>query len=168
MARLIIVVLLLVNAALAAWLWHDLNRPEPDFASRERNAEAVRVMAVVPPSEGAARAARRQGQADALARANCVALTGLASEERPGVRDAIAGLALGERVREIDTSATTGSFVFRNPDATLLGWLGRLQRGLDAARLEEVDCAQGAPGPATTAGTSPAPVAPFAPPGGRR
>lgn len=179
MARVMVIVLLLLNAGTGAWLWHDFHRPEPNFSSRERNAEAVRIVSAVPPSEGAARAANREGQAGSLSGAACVALAGLAAEEAPGVREAIGRLGLGDRVRELGGAppSAPSTFVFQNPDAALLAWLGRLQRGLDAARLEKANCPPGAPLPGpppvpTDGGAPPppstAPVAPPAPPGGRK
>lgn len=164
MARLTVVVLLLVNAALAAWLWHDLKRPEPNFTSREKDADAIRVAAVVPPSQSAARAAARQRKAGALADAPCVSLVGLSPEELPGVRAAIAGLGLGDRAREAAGPGSAPAFVFRDPDAALLAWLGRLQRGLDDARLDNAGC-PGTVESVPAAATAPAPVEP--PPGRR-
>lgn len=160
MARVMAILLLLLNVALGAWLWHDFRRPEPDFSARERNPEAVRIVSAVPPSEGAARAASRGAEAGALSGAACVAIAGLSPDEIVGVREAVAGLGLGERVRELGGATTTGTsgFIFLGPDAALLAWLGRLKRGLDAARLERVEC----PAPVN------APVTPPAPPGGRR
>lgn len=158
MARLIFFLLLVANAGLAAWLWQSRPPPAPDPATREVNPEAVRIVSVVPPSEGAARQADRKRQATTLESSGCVALAGLASEEVGGVREALSGLGLGERVREETPTGKPASFVFREPDAALLAWLSRLQRGLDAARLESVPCPTAAPPP---------PVAP-GPPAGRR
>lgn len=161
MARLTFLLLLLANVGLAAWLWHDVQRPGPDFASRGRDVSAVQVVAAVPPSIGAARAAALREQANALGGATCVALAGLTASEEPGVRDAVTRLALGDRVREVGGPGAGATFVFRAPDAGLLAWLGRLQRGLDGARLEGQECPPLAP-PAAP------PVALTPPPGGRR
>ena len=140
MARLIFVALLLANVGFAAWLWQSRPAPVPDPSAREVNRDAVRIVSVVPPSEGANRQADRRRQAGALKGPGCVILTGLAADQRGGVREAIAGLALGNRVREQTGAGSPEGFLFRDPDEALLAWLSRLQRGLDAARIEPAAC----------------------------
>lgn len=162
MARLIVFALLLANAGFAAWLWQSRPPPPTDPSGREVNPEAVRIVSVVPPSESANRQADRRRQAGALSGPGCVALTGVAADQREGVREAIAGLALGDRVREQTGAGAREGFIFREPDPALLAWLSRLQRGLDAARIEPAPC------PDAPATPPPAPPVAPTPPAGRR
>lgn len=100
MSRLIFFLLLVAALALGAHLWLSEQAQKSDFSMRERNAEAVTIVAVVPPTVAALAAEESRRTRQGLAGAACVEFSGIGAADVARARKAFAALELGERLSE--------------------------------------------------------------------
>ena len=112
MSRLLFFLLLLAALALGAHLWLTAQAEIPDFASRERNRDEVRIVAVTPPTVAAKRAEETRQVMQSLVGAACVEFSGIAAGDATRAHDAFAALKLGDRLTERRVEEITRHWVF--------------------------------------------------------
>ena len=100
MSRLLFFLLLIAVLGLGAHLWLSSQAEVPDFAAREKNRDAIRVVAVTPPIDAARRAEQTRQAMQSLAGAACVEFSGIAAGDAARAHDAFAALKLGDRLTE--------------------------------------------------------------------
>jgi hypothetical protein len=114
-ARFLFFVLLVACVAFGVQIALTQPQGPPDVSGRERNAAAIRILAVTPP-DAAARAAQETRRAvQALAGAACVEFSGVKPADLPRARDAFAALRLGDRLAERPIENVTRYWVFIPP-----------------------------------------------------
>ena len=112
MSRLLFFLLLIAALALGAHLWLTSQAETPDFTAREKNRDAIRIVAVTPPGDAAKRAEQTRIALQSLAGAACVEFSGIAPADAPRAHDAFAALQLGERLTERRVEDITRHWVF--------------------------------------------------------
>ena len=115
MSRLLFFLLLVANLAFGAHLWLSAGREKADFATRERNRDEVRIVAVTPPVIAARKAEETRAQVQSLAGAACVEFAGVAPTELTQARQAFAAMQLGDRLLERRVEEITRYWVFVPP-----------------------------------------------------
>ena len=139
MSRLLFFLLLIAALALGAHLWLSAQAEVPDFAAREKNRDAIRIVAVTPPSDAAKRAEQARQAMQSLAGAACVEFSGIAAADAARAHDAFATLQLGNRLTERRVEEITRHWVYipaardRRTAETMVGDLRR--RGLNDVSL---------------------------------
>ena len=117
MSRLLFFLLLLAVLGFGAHLWLSAQDAHADPAARERNADAIRIVSVTPPSAAASEAARMRRETRGLAGAACVEFAGIGPADAARARQAFAALALGDRLSERRTEDVSRYWVFVPPAA---------------------------------------------------
>ena len=112
MSRFVFFLLLLAILALGAHVWLTSQVEKVDFASRERNRDEVRIVAVTPPSIAARTAEDNRKAAQSLVGAACVEFSGIAANDAFRAREAFASLQLGTRITERRIEEITRYWVF--------------------------------------------------------
>lgn len=115
MSRLLFFLLLIANLAFGAHLYLASQAEKVDFATREKNRDDVKLVAVTPPLVAAQRAEESRRTAQSLAGAACVEFFGVAASDMPRARDAFAALQLGDRLVERKVEEITRHWVFVAP-----------------------------------------------------
>ncbi|MGE0355660.1 MAG: hypothetical protein AB7P08_01975 [Burkholderiales bacterium] len=115
MSRLLFFLLLIANVAFGAHLWLVAPPAEPDFSRRERNREAARIVAVIPPVIAARRAEETRQQVQSLAGAACVEVAGIRPADVAQAREAFAAMQLGDRLTERKVEEITRHWVYIPP-----------------------------------------------------
>ena len=115
MSRLVFFLLLLAVLALGAHLWLSAQAETADFASREKNRDEIRIVAVTPPTVAARRNEETRKAMQSLAGAACVELSGIAPADAARAHDAFAALQLGDRLVERRVEEITRHWVFVAP-----------------------------------------------------
>ena len=112
MSRLLFFLLLIAVLALGAHLWLSSQAEVPDFTARERNRDAIRIVAVTPPGDAAKRAEQNRRAMQSLAGAACVEFSGIAAADAARAHEAFASLKLGDRLTERRVEEITRHWVF--------------------------------------------------------
>ena len=115
MFRFLFFLLLLAGGGFAIHLWLTLPADKPDFSTREKNRDEVRIVAVTPPPDAARNSAEAQRAQQNLAGAACVEFAGIPAADAPRARTAFAALALGDRLSERRVEEITRHWVFIPP-----------------------------------------------------
>ena len=116
MSRFLFFLLLLAVLGLGAHVWLTSQSAEKtDFAARERNRDAVRIVAVTPPAIAARRVEDTRKTQQNLVGAACVEFSGIAANDAFRAREAFASLQLGARVSERRIEEITRYWVFMPP-----------------------------------------------------
>lgn len=115
MSRLLFFLLLIANLAFGAHLYLSSQAEKVDFATREKNRDEVKLVAVTPPLVAAKRAEETRLTVQSLAGAACVEFFGVAAADMPRAREAFAALQLGERLVERKVEEITRHWVFVSP-----------------------------------------------------
>ncbi|HLX22174.1 MAG TPA: hypothetical protein VKR38_02415 [Usitatibacter sp.] len=115
MFRFLFFLLLLAAGGLGIHLWLTAAAEKPDFSTREKNREEVRIVAVTPPPDAARDNADAQRAMQNLAGAACVEFAGIAAADAPRARTAFAALTLGDRLSERRVEEITRHWVFIPP-----------------------------------------------------
>ena len=117
MSRFLFFLLLLAVIAFGAHLWLAAESGRPNVASREMNADKVKIVAVVPPVVAARNAEQLQRETQGLAGAACVEFSGIAPADFSRAHDAFAAMHLGDRLSERRIEDVTRYWVFVPPAA---------------------------------------------------
>ena len=112
MSRLLFFLLLIAVLALGAHLWLSSQAEVPDFAAREKNRDAIRIVAVTPPGDAAKRAEQARRAMQSLAGAACVEFSGIAAADAARAHEAFASLQLGDRLTERRVEEITRHWVY--------------------------------------------------------
>ena len=112
MSRLLFFLLLIAVLALGAHLWLSSQAEVPDFAAREKNRDAIRIVAVTPPGDAAKRAEQTRRAMQSLAGAACVEFSGIAAADAARAHEAFASLQLGDRLTERRVEVITRHWVY--------------------------------------------------------
>ena len=112
MSRLLFFLLLIAVLALGAHLWLSSQAEVPDFTAREKNRDAIRIVAVTPPADAAKRAEQARQAMQSLAGAACVEFSGIAAADAARAHEAFASLQLGPRLAERRVEEITRHWVF--------------------------------------------------------
>lgn len=115
MSRFLFFLLLLGTAAFGVHLWLSAHSQAPDFSSRERSRDEVRIVAVTPPTVAARTAEETRRTVASLAGAACVEVSGIAGADIPRAREAFAAFKLGDRLVERRVEEITRHWVFVPP-----------------------------------------------------
>jgi hypothetical protein len=115
MFRFLFFLLLLGVAGLGLHLWLSAATDKPDFSTRERNRDEVRIVAVTPPTVAAKNSEDAQRTQQALAGAACVEFSGIAAGDAARARTSFDALALGDRLSERRVEEITRHWVFIPP-----------------------------------------------------
>lgn len=115
MSRFLFFLLLLAALAFGGHLWLSAQATRPDVSARELNPDAVRIVSVTPPVIAARAVAERRREAQALAGAACVELSGIAAADAARAREAFASLRLGERLSERPVEDVSRFWVYVPP-----------------------------------------------------
>jgi hypothetical protein len=111
-SRFLFFLLALATLGYGAHLWLASAAAKPDYASRERNRDEVRIVSVTPPTVAARTAEQTRATLQRLAGAACVELAGLAGADVARAREAFASMKLGERLVERRLEEITRYWVF--------------------------------------------------------
>jgi len=112
LSRLLFFLLLIAVLALGAHLWLSSQAEVPDFAAREKNRDAIRIVAVTPPGDAAKRAEQTRRAMQSLAGAACVEFSGIAAADAARAHEAFASLQLGDRLTERRVEVITRHWVY--------------------------------------------------------
>lgn len=115
MFRFLFFILLLAAGGLGLHLWLTAATEKPDFSTRERNRDDVRIVAVTAPSDAARNSEDAQRTMQSLAGAACVEFSGISAADAPRARTAFDALALGDRLSERRIEEITRHWVFIPP-----------------------------------------------------
>ena len=115
MFRFLFFLLLLAAGGFAVHLWLTASTEKPDFSTREKNRDEVRIVAVTPPPDAARDSANAQRAMENLTGAACVEFAGIPAADAPRARTAFAALALGDRLSERRVEEITRHWVFIPP-----------------------------------------------------
>ena len=115
MFRFLFFLLLLAAGGLGVHLYLTSTTEKPDFSTREKNRDEVRIVAVTPPPEAARDNAQAQRALQSLAGAACVEFAGIAAADAPRARTAFGAMALGDRLSERRVEEITRHWVFIPP-----------------------------------------------------
>ncbi len=115
MSRFLFFLLLLATLGLGAHLWLSATAGKPDFSTREKNRDEVRIVAVTPPTVAARTAEETRRTVQSLAGAACVEFSGIGGADIPRARESFASLQLGERLVERRVEEITRHWVFIPP-----------------------------------------------------
>jgi hypothetical protein len=111
-SRFLFFILLVAIAAFGAHLWLAAPADPANFAARERNRDAVRIVAVTPPTVAARAAEETRRAVQNLSGAACVEFSGIAASDVARAREAFSALRLGERLIERRIEDITRYWVF--------------------------------------------------------
>jgi hypothetical protein len=114
-SRFLFFLLLLAILALGVHLWLIAQVERTDFASRERNRDEVRIVAVTPPAVAALRAEDSRKTVQSLAGAACVEFSGIAAADAFRAREAFSSMQLGPRLTERRIEEITRYWVYIPP-----------------------------------------------------
>ena len=115
MARLLFFLLLIAVLSFGLHLWLSANAERVDVSARERNANEVKIAAVVPPVIAARRAEEARKTVQNLSGAACVEFIGIAGADIQKAREAFATMQLGDRLVERRVEEITRHWVFIPP-----------------------------------------------------
>ena len=115
MFRFLFFLLLLAAAGLGIHLWLSAATEKPDYSTRERNRDEVRIVAVTPPTVAAKNSEETQRAQQALAGAACVEFSGIAAADATRAHAAFDAMALGDRLTERRVEEITRHWVFIPP-----------------------------------------------------
>jgi hypothetical protein len=111
-SRLAFFLLAIAAIAFGAHLWLASVTEKPDFSTREKNRDDVRIVAVTSPAVAARNAEETRLTVQSLAGAACVEFSGIGGNDIPRARDAFNALQLGERISERRVEEITRYWVF--------------------------------------------------------
>ncbi len=115
MARLLFFLFLLAILGLTAHLWLTSQGEKTDFASREKNRDEVRIVAVTPPAIAARGIEDARKAQQNLVGAACVEFAGIAPNDATRAREAFNALQLGTRLAERRVEDIKQYWVFLPP-----------------------------------------------------
>jgi hypothetical protein len=115
LSRFLFFVLLLATLGLGVHLWLSAAAEKPDFSTREKNRDEVRIVAVTPPTIAARSAEETRKAMQSLAGAACVEFSGIGAAEVQRAHDAFGALSLGDRLIERRVEEITRHWVFIAP-----------------------------------------------------
>ena len=115
MARLAFLLLAIAAIAFGAHLWLASATERPDFSTREKNRDDVRIVAVTSPAVAERNAEETRRTVQSLAGAACVEFSGIAGNDIPRAREAFNALQLGERISERRVEEITRYWVYMPP-----------------------------------------------------
>ena len=115
MSRLIFFLLLIAALAFGSHLWLTAKTEAPDYSSREKNRDDVRIVAVTSPVMAAQNVENTRRTVQSLAGAACVEFSGIAANDATRARDAFNTLQLGTRLSERRVEEITRFWVFIAP-----------------------------------------------------
>ena len=115
MSRLAFFLLAIAAIAFGAHLWLASVTERPDFSTREKNRDDVRIVAVTSPAVAARNEEETRRTVQSLAGAACVEFSGIAGNDIPRAREAFNALQLGERISERRVEEITRYWVYMPP-----------------------------------------------------
>ena len=115
MSRLLFFLLLLAALALGAHLWLSSQAEVADYTLREKNRDAIKLVAVTPPTVAAVRNEETRRTMQSLAGAACVEFSGITPADATRAHDAFAAMQLGNRLIERRVEEITRHWVFIPP-----------------------------------------------------
>jgi len=114
-SRLAFFRLAIAAIAFGAHLWLASATERPDFSTREKNRDDVRIVAVTSPAVAERNAEETRRTVQSLAGAACVEFSGIAGNDIPRAREAFNALQLGERISERRVEEITRYWVYMPP-----------------------------------------------------
>jgi len=114
-SRLAFFLLAIAAIAFGAHLWLASATERPDFSTREKNRDDVRIVAVTSPAVAERNAEETRRTVQSLAGAACVEFSGIAGNDIPRAREAFNALQLGERISERRVEEITRYWVYMPP-----------------------------------------------------
>jgi hypothetical protein len=115
LSRLLFFLLLLAALALGAHLWLSSQVEVADYMLREKNRDAIKLVAVTPPTVAAVRNEEMRKAMQSLAGAACVEFSGITPADATRAHDAFAAMQLGNRLIERRVEEITRHWVFIPP-----------------------------------------------------
>jgi len=115
LSRLLFFLLLLAALALGAHLWLSSQAEVADYTLREKNRDAIKLVAVTPPTVAAVRNEETRRTMQSLAGAACVEFSGITPADATRAHDAFAAMQLGNRLIERRVEEITRHWVFIPP-----------------------------------------------------
>jgi len=114
-SRLAFFLLAIAAIAFGAHLWLASATERPDFSTREKNRDDVRIVAVTSPAVAERNAEETRRTVQSLAGAACVEFSGITGNDIPRAREAFNALQLGERISERRVEEITRYWVYMPP-----------------------------------------------------
>jgi hypothetical protein len=114
-SRLAFFLLAIAAITFGAHLWLASATERPDFSTREKNRDDVRIVAVTSPAVAERNAEETRRTVQSLAGAACVEFSGIAGNDIPRAREAFNALQLGERISERRVEEITRYWVYMPP-----------------------------------------------------